>query len=190
MMRAVRFGVLVMTGFLLLGEGSGLELELSAGAGWLAGDNVSESKIGPAAALSVSHTLVDGVDYLLNLQYAQVATGTDSTYVYRSIGMGVRWYPTPGALTPYCVGHIDLFDWRIGRDGKTAVNPSTDEEMEALSLALGAGAGCMWRLSRRIAADFLFLSHFIFSQNPDKFGLDDGNELLLRVQIGLSYSLF
>jgi|GEM_PF-3598286 len=185
----LRLALTVMMGLLLLGEGSGFELGLSGGAGCLAGHNVSQSKLGLAAALSVCHTLVDGVDYIFDLQYAQVGTHTDSTYVYRSAGMGVKWYPSPGALTPYCLGHIGLFDWSIRQDGKTAVNQSSNEEMKAFSLGLGAGAGCMWQLSQRIAADFVFLSHFIFSQNPGKFGPDDENEVLLRAQIGLSYSL-
>jgi hypothetical protein len=176
-------------GFILFGEGTALELGFSGGVGGLAGGNISGSQIGFVGTLSASHTLVDGVDYILDLQYAQIEVKTDSTYVYTSAGLGVRWYPSPRALTPYCIGHIGVFDWRIERDGRT-FNPSTGEEMKALSLGLGAGVGCMWQLSQKIDMDFLLLSHFIFSQNPSKFGSDDENELLFQAQIGLSYRLF
>lgn len=187
----MRFTVVALImGLLLFGEGGAFELGFSLGAGWAAGDNVSESKAGPTAALSASHSLVDGVDYIFDLQYVQIGATPDSTYVYRSVGLGVRWYPNAGALTPYCMGHIGLFDWKIARDGKTAVNPSTQKEMKALSLGLGAGVGCVWQLSQKIAADFVFLSHFIFSQNPGKFGPDDENEVLLGARMGLSYCLF
>lgn len=177
-------------GLLLLGEGTAFELGLAGGAGRLLGDNISESQTGFVAVLSASHTLVDGVDYIFDLQYAQVGVKTDLTYVYRSVGIGIRWYPSSDLLYPYCTGHIGFFDWRIERGGKTAVSTSTYEEMHTRSLGLGMGVGCMLQLSQRISADVLLLSHFIFSQNPSKFGPDDENEVLLQAQMGLSYRLF
>ena len=87
------------------------------------------------------------------------------------------------------MGHIGIFDWSLERD-REIVNPSTGEAMDALSLGLGAGVGCIWQLSEKIDVDLLLFSHFIFSQNPGKFGFDDENEVLLQAQMGLSYRLF
>ncbi len=186
----MRFKIGVFVGLFLLGKAGALELGLSGGLTKLAGDNINESQIGLTATVGASHTLIKGVDYILGLEYARVGVEPDSDYVYKSLDIGVRWYPGWKPLVPYLMGSIALYDWKIEHGGKTATNSFTQKEMKSRSLGLGGGMGFLWQLNRRMNVDVLLTSHFIFSQNPQRLGPTDQNELILQATVGLWYKLF
>lgn len=187
----MRLGIGVFLGLFIFSRVGAFELGFSGGYVKLARDNALEKKTGLVATMSGSREVVEGVDYLFNLQYATVGVEPDSNYIYRSIDLGVKWcLSSKSRVIPYLIGQVGLYDWKIEQDGKTAINPFTHREMKARSLGLGGGVGCLWRVTYRVSADVLLLSHFVFSQNPYKFGPSDDNELLLQIRVGLWYELF
>ncbi|KPJ48989.1 hypothetical protein AMJ40_06480 [candidate division TA06 bacterium DG_26] len=187
---AIGLVFVLVFGILFLSEVEGIEFEASVGLGWLEGDNIAGSETGSVLNVGASRTLVSGVDYFVHIQYARISAEVDFTYVYRSGGLGVRWYPSRQRLVPYAMGRLGLYDWRIERGGETARNPDTGEQMRTRSLGLGGGIGVLWRLSDRLSADLAVLSDFVFSQDPEIMGPEDENEVLLQSRVGLRYRLF
>lgn len=196
--------ILIIAGLITATPLFGLSLTFAPAGGvdWTLGDRIDEGGLGYHAGGSIELEVWKGFDYGLRYFYSTTPAvvpnqfNTDTTlssynveFVRHVFQLTNSWSPGWRWVDPYVRGSLGLYPWQelsadtllqaIIIDSQT--KDTTYNELKATSFGVSVGTGVrIWPtqwLGLRVGVDY----DLIFSEDRDKFGVDDANDNLLRV---------
>jgi len=159
-----------------------ISLGVEFGPSLLLGDNIKNASLGPSVSTTLYFQRFPGFEQGLGMSFIQGKCSEDTLYRYLDLYVSADWEMDFGNIHPFLMGLVGASRWWVLKGGKV-VTFMWGDRYQATSLLLGGGMGVRIPVKSG-AVELLLKGRFLFSQNQQRFGIEDANE----GTIGLSFA--
>lgn len=172
-MIASLFSFILLTSISIFGSIQ-TNLNLDLGGALVIGNNIKDASPGPSLDMGINLLRFPGLEEGLGVSYLEGKCLGDTLYRYLDLYTYTRWETKVKKIYPFREGLAGASRWWVLKNGKV-VAFTWGDKYQATSFLLGGGAGLKVP-TKRGNLEFLVKGRFLFSQNQQRFGLNDANE--------------
>lgn len=174
---------LVVTGATPLLGGLPLDLRVETGPVILLGDDIEDARPGPFLNCGLYVRRALGIEQGMSLGFLQGGSKGDTLYRYLDLMIRGAWDVPFKPIQPFLIGYAGVSRWWVLKGG-SVVRFRWGDRYQGYSFLLGGGIGLRFPLTKRDKLEVSLLGRFLFSQNQERFGIDDENEGSLTISLG------